>query len=67
MASPLTLTIMVAIIGVLLTLVSVLLAYLVDRGRRYNYLADRWNELMHIDIEEWEFFDPHKTSDYKSF
>jgi len=51
---------------VIVTLFGLILAYLYDRGRRYNYLADRWNTLMNMNINEWEFFDEEKTLNYKS-
>lgn len=38
-----------------------------DRGRRYNYLADRWNVLMNMNIELSNFFDPEKTKEYETW
>jgi hypothetical protein len=47
--------------------IGLILAYVYDRGRRYNYLADRWNALMIINIDEPDFFDDTKTVDYQTF
>lgn len=38
-----------------------------DRGRRHNYLAERWYILMNTNIDCPEFFDPNKTKEYKNF
>ena len=43
------------------------LAYIYNRASRYNYLATRWNELMNINIDEPDFFNPEKTREYAAF
>ena len=60
----------VAAIGLtsaLVALVGIVLAYFYDRGRRYNYLADRWNALMMMNTDEPDFFEANKTIGYKRF
>jgi hypothetical protein len=56
-----------AIVGSSVSIVGLLLALLYDRGRRYNYLADRWNALMTLHLDEPEFFQPETTARYKDF
>jgi thiol-disulfide isomerase/thioredoxin len=50
-----------------LTVVLGFLTYVYDRGNRYNYLANRWNALMSINVDEDDFFDPQMTAKYKQF
>ena len=44
-----------------------LLTYIYNRATRYNYLADRWNNLMNLNVDEPDFFDHRKTADYHTF
>lgn len=60
-------TIIVGLLTIIVGLFTAALAYLYDRGRRYNYLADRWNDLMNINNDEPDFFDPEKTNAYMEF
>jgi len=51
-------------------IIAIILGYLAwsyDRGRRYNYLADRWNTLMNMNQDMPDFFDSKKTKEYKTF
>lgn len=55
------------IVGIVVALVGLILAYSYDRGRRYNYLADRWNDLMSVNLDEPDFFDSAATVGYQNF
>ena len=52
------------IITIIITIVLIVLGWIYDRGRRYNYLADRWYNLMSINDDIPEFFDPDMTKKY---
>lgn len=53
-------TIVLAIIGGYLT-------WIYDRATRYNYLAERWYNLIELNADMSEFFDSEKTKEYKSW
>jgi hypothetical protein len=55
------------LLGTIVALFASLLTYVYDRGRRYNYLADRWNTIMALNIDVPDFFDPQKTRAYTEF
>lgn len=56
------------IITIIITIVLIVLGWIYDRGRRYNYLADRWYNLMSINDDIPEFFNPNMTKKFdKSF
>jgi len=51
-------------------IIAIILGYVAwsyDRGRRYNYLADRWNVIMNMNQDMPEFFDSEKTKKYETF
>lgn len=50
--------------NIIITIVLGLLSWMYDRGRRYNYLADRWYNLMSINDDMPEFFNPDMTKKY---
>lgn len=50
--------------NIIITIVLGLVGWIYDRGRRYNYLADRWYNLMSINDDIPEFFDPNMTKKY---
>lgn len=50
--------------NIIITLVLGLLSWIYDRGRRYNYLAERWYNLMSTNDDVPEFFDPNVTKEY---
>jgi len=54
-------------IQIVITIGLGLLAYIYNRTSRYNYLATRWNELMNMNTDEPDFFNPEKTKEYKVF
>ena len=52
------------------TIIVIILGYMAwsyDKGRRYNYLADRWNTLMNMNADMPDFFDAEKTKEYKTW
>ena len=57
----------IGLISAFIAFVGIVLTYFYDRGRRYNYLADRWNALMIMNIDEADFFDARKTTGYIRF
>ncbi len=52
--------------GFIVPIVLGVVGYLYDRGTRYNYLADRWNDLMNINVDKPDFFNPERTKNYDS-
>lgn len=54
-------------LDIIIAIVLGYVAWSYDRGRRYNYLADRWNALMNMNADMPEFFDPEKTKEYKTW
>jgi hypothetical protein len=56
-----------ALVTVVFTLANFWSAYFYDRGRRFNYLADRWHALMKMNLEETNFFSPEQTQRYRQF
>lgn len=54
-------------IDIIIAIIVGYIAWSYNRGRRYNYLADRWNVLMNINIGVPEFFDPEKTKEYETW
>lgn len=49
------------------TIILGLMTYFYDRGSRYRYLAERWNELMNMNVDVPDFFDSKKTAYYKTW
>lgn len=54
-------------LDIIIAIVVGVLTYVYDRGRRYDYLADRWNTLMNMNSNVPEFFDREKTKEFKSW
>ncbi|HXC28474.1 MAG TPA: hypothetical protein VNV38_11015 [Stellaceae bacterium] len=55
------------LLGTIIAFFALVLTYVYDRGRRYNYLADRWNAVMALNIDVPDFFDAASTTEYGKF
>jgi len=44
-----------------------ILTLIFDRDSRYRYLAGRWNDLMNLNTNEPDFFNPEKTEKYNTW
>ncbi|MCZ7401306.1 MAG: hypothetical protein O8C61_03705 [Candidatus Methanoperedens sp.] len=61
------LTAIIGILGLFLTFIGFWAASNYDRMTRYNYLAERWYNLMGLNDDMPEFFNPEETKKYTTW